>query len=70
MLIVTIYFGLRMSEDEIFQFYKMSRLFQTSVLFHENIFFAINSIFRLPKDCFSKYHLLNFARSALRLIIL
>ena len=44
MLNVTIYFGLRMSEDEIFQFYKMSRLFQTSVLFHENIFFAINSI--------------------------
>ena len=34
-----------------------SRLFQTSILLYKNIFFAINSIFRLPKDCFSKYHL-------------
>ena len=32
-------------------------------------FFAINSIFRLPKDCFSKYHRIYFAGSDLELII-
>ena len=38
-------------------FAKTSRLFQASILLYKNIFFAINFIFRLPKDCFSKYHL-------------
>ena len=33
-------------------------------------FFTINSIFRLPKDCFSKYHLTYFTGSDLGLIIL
>ena len=51
-------------------FAKISRLFQTSILLHKNIFFAINSKFQLSKDRFSKYHLMYYAGSDLGLIIL
>ena len=56
--IVGIFFGLRVSEYEIFLFYKNIVLISTSTLLHKDILFAINSMFQLPKDCFSKYHLI------------
>ena len=69
MSIVSIFFDSRRQRMKHSNFAKISRLFQTSVLLHMNISFC-NSIFRLPKDCFSKYHLTCFAGSDLGLIVL
>ena len=70
MSIVSTFFGLRVSEYEILWFCKNIVLISSSILLHKDIFFAINSIFQLPKDCFSKYHLIYYAGSDLELIIL
>ena len=64
-LIVSIFFGLRVSEDEIFQFCKNTVLisWEHTFLLHENIFFFV--IY-----CFNKHHLIYFPGNDLGFIIL
>ena len=40
-------------------FAKISRLFQTTILLHKNIFFAINFTFQLLKDCLNETNNIN-----------
>ena len=48
----------------------MDEKFETSILLNKKTFFAISSMFRIAKDCFSNYHLTYFMGSHLELIIL
>ena len=71
MSVVSIFVGSSVSENKIFQFCKNIALISNEhIITYEYIFFAINSIFRFPKDCSSKYHLRYFTGSDLELIIL
>ena len=57
-------FGLRVLQEEIFQFYLRITLTFKWAYYKIGIYFCeINYIFQLPKDCFSTYKLRYFERS-------